>query len=1214
MLWLTAGPASGKSTMASFIINWLAEQGSLCQYYYFRFSDQNKTALGIMLRALAIQICSDITQFRRQLKELSIASPTLENTDARNLWQKLFQSTLFRTSRPKPMFWVIDGLDECESSRTLLDLFSTIPLSLAGVRIIATSRLTPALSMKINQLSSTMLIRKISLNNNSVDFAVYARKELDPIPWPLSLRQQVVEQVLERAQGSFLWVHFALKEIIKCHTPDAIQRVLSDIPTGMESLYRSIETDMLKNIRQADRSLAKTILRWATCSKSPLTLVQLQEALLPEFSSLLDPRYTVSSLCGQFVIIDSQDRVTMLHQTARDYLLKPSGTELSLNATDSQGYLFGRCLSALIQPVGPNVLGTQPDTHFRSYAVTSWPYHLKGSSAASNDVLDAVLQFFSNQSVFDWIYALATFKQIKILVHASKVITHFVQKRRKFDATKMPLLHRLKDLHWLETWATDLIRIVGKFGSILLEEPASIYKLIPPFCPQESAIYKLTGVDSSPLGLSVKGYTDISWDDRLAKISLGLDVQALTIKSATRFFAIATSKLTVTLWDIQSLEPSYTWRHDENITAMSFSGKEDLFATYGFLTTVLWDVLTGQRLFTIDNPSGTRALTMTFCQLDAALIIGCNDHKMRRLNLSESEKGWQTLEFHDSRDERAIHGSYQNSPCCIDFNAEASMVAVGYRGAPMSVWQLEPARMVNQCLKTGGYYQKTGQAWTGVDRVQWHPTASEVLGIYSDGSIFKWHPFRNEHQQIHTTASEIYCSPEGTMFVTSNSQGIIKLYEYSSFTLIYQLSCDNPVSALCLSSDCRRIYDLRGSNCNIWEPNALIRLSDSDMSGSDTNSEYDGSTITRGISEALAEQVDMITALALEPDSDMVVIGDEAGLVSRFDPNTKKSVELWKSMSFMTIENLAYSKDGYYLASSDLSGKVMVHEMRSEAGTGSQGRAQKLLDKGFGESIGSIDQLLFGPCSPALLISGRNGLHIWSKETTSQVSLPTATNTPTACKYTTNPLDDTQLLAFGLGGVRVHKWDDFSIIAHLNYEDISITLTESHGTSDKSEKTKETSEELLKVIVSHDRNFIVLAFSRALGRAAQPQDSGLRPRYIRVVRTSSFENKGSGTSPSTNDTMTQLPIPEHVAARMEMPLAVLNKDRLVFLDNKYWVCTWQMGDDSKSEAAVRKHFFIPRDWIGAEELKLCTLSPEGSLLYPRNGQVTVVRSNLAIVR
>ena len=223
-------------------------------------------------------------------------------------------------------------------------------------------------------------------------------------------------------------------------------------------------------------------------------------------------------------------------------------------------------------------------------------------------------------------------------------------------------------------------------------------------------------------------------------------------------------------------------------------------------------------------------------------------------------------------------------------------------------------------------------------------------------------------------------------------------------------------------------------------------------------------------------------------------------------------------------------------------------------------------------------------------------------------------DTHTRRKYITNPLNDTQLLAFDLSGVTVHKWDDLSLVAQINYEGSLNTLTESHDASDNGANTKQASEELLKVIVSHKKKYIVLAFSKALERVSQPQDSGLRLQYIRVIRTSSFDNRDSDTSPSTNDILTQLPIPEHVAARMEMPLAMLNKDRLIFLDNKYWICTWQMDDGLQSEAAVRKHFFLPRDWIGAKELKLCTMSPEGSLLYPRNGQVALVQSNLATLR
>ncbi|KAI9748072.1 MAG: hypothetical protein M4579_007319, partial [Chaenotheca gracillima] len=321
VLWLNAKPASGKSTLASYVVKWLNERGEVCPYFFFRFGDQNKRSLEMMLKVIAMQIADVVPSYRQYLARLHEVSTGLDTADARTLWQKLFNPALFLIQDCPTLFWVIDGLDECESSRTFLDFLSSIQLSLGGIRILATSRSTSGLSMKIDSLSTDLSISKIDMEQNADDFAKYALAMLAPIPWPGALREHVVKEVLRRAQGSFLWVRFALRETAKCHTPEAIDEVLQELPSGIESLYKSIETDLFKNIRSADQNLAKKILRWATCSRLPLTLEELQYALMPELSNLLDPRYTVSQLCGQFIVIDDQARLTMLHQTARDYLL-----------------------------------------------------------------------------------------------------------------------------------------------------------------------------------------------------------------------------------------------------------------------------------------------------------------------------------------------------------------------------------------------------------------------------------------------------------------------------------------------------------------------------------------------------------------------------------------------------------------------------------------------------------------------------------------------------------------------------------------------------------------------------------------------------------------------------------------------------------------------------------------------------------------------------
>lgn len=39
----------------------------------------------------------------------------------------------------------------------------------------------------------------------------------------------------------------------------------------------------------------------------------------------------------------------------------------------------------------------------------------------------------------------------------------------------------------IDSWAVDLVKIVGKFGSILRRHPDAIYKLFPPFLPSRMA-------------------------------------------------------------------------------------------------------------------------------------------------------------------------------------------------------------------------------------------------------------------------------------------------------------------------------------------------------------------------------------------------------------------------------------------------------------------------------------------------------------------------------------------------------------------------------------------------------------------------------------------------------------------------------------------------------------------------------------------------------
>lgn len=100
---------------------------------------------------------------------------------------------------------------------------------------------------------------------------------------------------------------------------------------------------------------------------------------------------------------------------------------------------------------------------------------------------------------------------------------------------------------------------------------------------------------------------------------------------------------------------------------------------------------------------------------------------------------------------------------------------------------------------------------------------------------------------------------------------------------------------------------------------------------------------------------------------------------------------------------------------------------------------------------------------------------------------------------------------------------------------------------------------------------------------------------------------------------------------MREPLAFLSRNRLMFLDRDRWICTWKLpsaaaragsaprrggfkrpdGDLTKSSTVgangVETHYFLPGDWVTADEAHLSAVMTNGTLLCPRNGDVATVQ-------
>lgn len=75
-----------------------------------------------LLRSLRLQMTKVIPVYRQEIAKLSREGVTLEKKDARFIWRRIFTTLFSRIVLSRPLYWVIDALDEAETPKLLLEL------------------------------------------------------------------------------------------------------------------------------------------------------------------------------------------------------------------------------------------------------------------------------------------------------------------------------------------------------------------------------------------------------------------------------------------------------------------------------------------------------------------------------------------------------------------------------------------------------------------------------------------------------------------------------------------------------------------------------------------------------------------------------------------------------------------------------------------------------------------------------------------------------------------------------------------------------------------------------------------------------------------------------------------------------------------------------------------------------------------------------------
>lgn len=1246
LLWTHAPPGSGKTYQTSFVIDTLLERNAKCVYWFFEYRDARKRSLRNMLRSMAYQIACHDPTYRRALLDMQRTGTHVSNGDAHAIWRNVLGSKLSKCQ--SRIYLVIDALDEADTPRTLLELFASLGTAQMSIQILIMSRPLSSIRnsmVRLHKKAPNFMFNEMALTDNLDDIRLAVTDEMDEFPGEEEFKQDIIKEVVSRSEGNFLWASLVLKRILQCHRQEDVKRVLHSTPDGMDQLYERMVEAIAGLELEEDRNLSKIFLSWAMYSVTPVSTEELKGVYSAELSSLIDLRHTVGQLCGEFATLDGQDRIILVHQTAREYLKGTTALPFSLSAGEVNEELLSQCLILLLDPALKGQMRQGKAPQFLAYAAVSWHIHMERSSVDSEKVLQMLVKFFHDSAPLTWIQYLAASDQLPLLVAVSASLQSFVRRRRKAESTKPPTMHRIPELALLEGWAVDLVKMTGKFGNHLVEDPEAIYKYIPSLSPQNSVLYRKYA-DKSTSRITVSGLTGAEWDDCLARVTNGSD-PSLHVAVSAQHLAVANDspKGTIRLWSNVIFQEVHTFSPGEPICSITFSPSGSLLAVHGLDHTFIWRVEDGVLLTKVKNPHQDRADTLAFGPQEKFIIIATNLRRVYKLNLESEDQELSWIAFDQSLlEETALpDGAFLNSPSSLAFNPDCTQLAVAYKGFPLSIWSLDPPKMIARCSvrrqAQGGSHTASTSPWTGVSRVVWHPFNGQVLGIYRDGQIFKWGPMDDTHeevrQELDATPSEITVAQTGAVFATSDVRGTIKIYDFAHMAPMYKLTSDDIIKAVAFSPDSRRFYDLRGSYCNVWEPNCLVRLVESGSgagagggSGGDdesiTSSEFkelradswsiaaatdrdadSRSTVTSlAASEAHADSRPAITAVTPARENPRLVLyAKDDGTVEILDSGRQRSHVLAQSAYGIGVGPVALAPRGNFVAYSLLNGRVTVKSTKISLKTGKLIAKEMLVEKGdVGRGI--VRQVLFHQEAERLLVCGSKKLEVicFTKDDVKTVSEKELDDSESeqVPRWDYHPTDPSLLLAFTATGIEVYSWGDITTVKYT----IPIDLSQGKGlVSLMPDASRLTIEEI--VPSPHDKvHMAMVSF----------EENNNKVYGFILLDTTPLHGEAA-----TSATILPVEVPETVGQRVDQPVGFLQDGRLVFLDEALWVCTTRLAPpsvsagtaaDTAAAPAIKRHFFVPRDWLNSAGMALCRVQPDGTFLCPSKGELAVVRGDL----
>lgn len=440
VLWISGKPGSGKTVLASFLVDSIREDTlelqspAICSslFFDFRYSIQRVrgSAKGTLLQTLLYQLLEQEPSIISRLPPAcNSGSHILDRPETLDYqyYQKCLRSVLSVATSTNTVFVIIDALDECDQD-TQDDILSCIqmiysaPDSLKKIRIAITSRNLPKtkqsfrtdhICLEMENAPDISIFCETTLRSKVMGFKMVLNEpDLDIQE---AEYRSLLRLITERAQGMFLWTYLSMElldasALLRAdHETKDLHNKIAELPTDLDCLYDVI----MERSNRHHRSMTRLLLAWCYHSFSPLEETAIHTALRytseepDELFSHIEA-LTVLKLCAGLIEvrrdpISHARTVQLVHFTAKEYFAGLGARHLPSQG-EAHTLIAKACVSYLTRSA---FVSKGTEDQFFHYCVFNWGFHAEAGDrhGLSQNYLIELFQWPSVDLVSLWLDA-----------------------------------------------------------------------------------------------------------------------------------------------------------------------------------------------------------------------------------------------------------------------------------------------------------------------------------------------------------------------------------------------------------------------------------------------------------------------------------------------------------------------------------------------------------------------------------------------------------------------------------------------------------------------------------------------------------------------------------------------------------------------------------------------------------------------------------------